>query len=227
MIDSFFRYPHTPHLMWLGKGQPRDDKVLSLAEATAFLAGEVIVEEKVDGANVGFSLDEDGHLRAQNRGHYLLQPYVGQFSRLMEWIAVHGDQLSDVLQPNLIFFGEWCAARHSLTYDRLPDWWLFFDVYDKTLEGFRSVAARDEVAARSGFSTVAELFRGRISLQAIQQLLMETPSRYRGGPMEGVIVRSEVSDLLRSRAKLVRPGFAQSIDRHWRSRRVEWNRLKS
>ena len=67
-MPDFFRFPHTPHLAWLGAGSPRDDKVLSAAQAQALLAGEVVVEEKLDGANLGFSLATDGELRAQNRG---------------------------------------------------------------------------------------------------------------------------------------------------------------
>jgi len=34
----FFRFPHTPHVAWLGQGQPRGDKVLSTAEAQSLLA---------------------------------------------------------------------------------------------------------------------------------------------------------------------------------------------
>ena len=71
MDDRFFRFPHTPHLVWLGQDAPRDDKVFSSAEAQALLASDVVVEEKLDGANLGFSLTSDGGLRAQNRGQYL------------------------------------------------------------------------------------------------------------------------------------------------------------
>jgi hypothetical protein len=71
MTADFFRFPHTPHLAWLGEGSPRDDKVLFASEVTALLAGNVVVEEKLDGANVGLSLTPDGGLRAQNRGQYL------------------------------------------------------------------------------------------------------------------------------------------------------------
>ena len=78
MTQSFFRFPHTPHLAWLGNGTPRDDKVLSPFEANALLAGDVVVEEKVDGANLGFSLGAPGQLRAQNRGHFLKSPHGGQ-----------------------------------------------------------------------------------------------------------------------------------------------------
>jgi hypothetical protein len=56
---DFYRFPHTPHLSWLGEGTPRDDKVLPPTEAKALLAGEVVVEEKRDGANPGLSLGSD------------------------------------------------------------------------------------------------------------------------------------------------------------------------
>ena len=38
MTADFFRFPHTPHLAWLGEGSPRDDKVLSPNEVTGLLA---------------------------------------------------------------------------------------------------------------------------------------------------------------------------------------------
>ena len=44
-MSNFFRYPHTPHLAWLGKTLPRDDKVLSRAGAEELLAGTVTVEQ--------------------------------------------------------------------------------------------------------------------------------------------------------------------------------------
>ncbi|WP_076997525.1 RNA ligase family protein [Variovorax sp. KK3] len=227
MIDAFFRFPHTPHLMWLGEGAPRHDKVLSGPEAKALLAGDVVVEEKIDGANLGFSLDRAGQLRAQNRGQYLQMPYGGQFSKLLHWSAVHSDALVTALPPGWIAFGEWCAAKHSLTYDRLPDWWLLFDLYDSSNQKFQSTSARAAFAKNAGIATVAELFRGQIKLHELRALLLETPSRYRAGPIEGLIVRREDSGATTARAKLVRPDFTQAIERHWRSRRIEWNSLGS
>jgi len=120
-MSDFFRFPHTSHIAWLGQGRPRDDKVLSPEEARAFLQADIIIEEKVDGANLGFSVSSQGELRAQNRGHYLEHPFSGQFSRLETYLAQHEDGLIDALSGGLILFGEWCAARHSLGYERLPD----------------------------------------------------------------------------------------------------------
>ena len=56
-MTDFYRFPHTPHLAWLGSAPPRDDKVLTPQEAKSFLSADVLVEEKVDGANLGFSVD--------------------------------------------------------------------------------------------------------------------------------------------------------------------------
>lgn len=224
-MTSFFRFPHTPHLAWLGEGEPRDDKVLSAAEAKALLASDVVVEEKLDGANLGFSLSAEGDLLAQNRGQYLAEPHAGQFARLPAWISVHHDALRNVLQPSLMVFGEWCAARHSLDYGALPDWFLVFDVYDRDAGRFWSTRRRNALAETAGLATVREVFRGQATLPQLKQLVATASSRFRDGPMEGIVVRRESASWCEARAKLVRPDFTQTIATHWRKRAIEWNRL--
>lgn len=224
-MNDFFRFPHTPHLAWLAAGAPRDDKVLSSSEVAALLAGDVIVEEKLDGANLGISLDADGQLRTQNRGQYLSEPHAGQFSRLPSWLAQHADALYSVLNHDLILFGEWCAARHSLDYALLPDWFLLFDVYDRFTGRFWSTSRRNILARSTGLLTVPQVMHGKLTLAELKQLVTTTPSHYRQGPLEGVVIRSESAEWCKARAKLVRPDFTQSIDSHWRKRAIEWNRV--
>lgn len=224
-MTDFFRFPHTPHLAWLGEGTPRDDKVLSPIEAKALLAGEVVVEEKLDGANLGLSLSPEGILRAQNRGQYLADPHAGQFSRLTAWLALHAEDLHAVLEPDLILFGEWCAARHSLDYAALPDWFLLFDVYDRTAGQFWSSARRNALAKQVGLRNVPLVWRGKATLWSLQSLVTATPSRYRHGPLEGVVIRRESALWCEARAKLVLPDFTQAIDHHWRHQPIQWNRV--
>jgi hypothetical protein len=215
-VSDFFRFPHIPHLAWWGESPPRDDKLLSSAETHALLAGDVVVEEKLDGANLGFSLGFDGRLRAQNRGQYLVEPYSGQFARLPSWLARHVETLEAVLDPGWMLFGEWCAARHSLHYRDLPDWFLLFDVYER----------RNTFAQDVGLATVPEIFRGRTDLAALRQCMCDIPSRYRSGhALEGLVIRRESDVTCLKRAKLVRPDFVQAIDTHWRRRNIEWNQL--
>ena len=229
MTADFFRFPQTPHLAWLGQGEPRDDKVLTPAQAADLLRAEVVVEEKMDGANLGFSLSPEGELRAQNRGQYLHTPHAGQFARLPDWLAVHGDTLHTALalqvDAGLMLFGEWCAARHSLDYDQLPDWFLLFDVYERAAGRFWSSTRRNALAAECGLTTVPTLHQGQRSLADLKAMLSECPSRYRPGTLEGVVVRKEGADWCDARAKLVRSDFTQTITEHWSRRRLEWNHL--
>lgn len=225
MSDRFFRFPHTPHLAWLGQGEPRDDKVLSKEEACTLLSAPVRVEEKIDGANLGLSVGSDGRLRAQNRGQNLELPYRGQFTRLAAWSAAHEIALASALGQELILFGEWCAARHSVEYEQLPDWFVAFDVYDRESGRYWSAARRDEFCARLGLAVVPALSEGRVSLAALRELVTTRRSRLGDSLIEGVVVRRDEGDWLDSRAKLVAPGFTQAITEHWRHRAMVWNRL--
>ena len=228
-MNDFFRFPHTPHIAWLGQGEPRDDKVLSLQEATELLIADVVVEEKLDGANLGFSLSPEGELRAQNRGQYLHAPYAGQFARLPDWLTLHGDKLQAALAQHapahLVLFGEWCAARHSLDYDHLPDWFLLFDVFDRSQGRFWSTPRRNALAATLGLATVPRLLQGRCALAQLKEMLSSQHSQFRQGALEGIVLRRESDQWCEARAKLVRPNFTQTITEHWSRRRIAWNRL--
>ena len=224
-MQNFYRFPHTPHLACLVDQLPRDDKMLSSAEALDLLETEVWVEEKIDGANLGISLGSDCVLLCQNRGHYLTEPYKGQFSRLNNWLACHEAGLRSVLTPQLIVFGEWCAARHSLDYDSLPDWFLLFDVYDRQENRFWSVRRRNELALQAGLSCVPFITSGKITMKVLEQLVQTGKSSYRAGGMEGIVIRRDSKDWCEQRAKLVRADFVQNIEGHWSRRLLEWNRL--
>lgn len=224
-MTDFFRFPHTPHIAWLAHGTPRDDKVLSPDEVALFLSGEVVVEEKLDGANLGISLALDGSLRAQNRGQYLAEPHAGQFARLPAWLAQHSEALRATLKQNQILFGEWCAARHSLDYGALPDWFLVFDVFDRNADRFWCTSRRNMLAREAGLKTAPQMLYGTTTVTSLKQLVTTASSRYRNGALEGVVIRRESTEWCEARAKLVRPDFTQAIDTHWRKRAIEWNRV--
>lgn len=184
---EFFRFPHTPHLAWLGSGDVRGDKVLTTPEAESFLQADLSVEEKVDGANLGLSLASDGRLRLQQRGEYLQAPFQGQFTRLGSWLAVHGPALTAFLsQPEhrgLVLFGEWCAARHSLDYGALPDLFLLFDVVNPRDPRFWSAARRNALALELGLAAVPTLHRGRLDLPGVVSLLDSAPAATAAVPL--------------------------------------------
>ena len=223
-MTAFFRFPHTPHLAWLGDGRPRDDKVMSPHEARELLAHDVTVEEKVDGANLGLSVDENGTLRAQNRGTYLaLERAHGQWKPLKRWLAARAHDLAAALFPDLMLFGEWCYAVHSVRYTRLPDWFLAFDVYDRSRGAFWSTKRRDELATALGLAVVPRLHSGKLDLAQLVALLGR--SQLTDAPAEGLYVRRDSNGLLLARAKLVRREFVQAVDEHWSRKALDTNTL--
>jgi len=213
-MTSFFRFPHTPHLAWLGTGQPRKDKVLIAEEVDALLAADVVVEEKVDGANVGFSTTEDGVLLVQNRGSYLLPGACPpQFRPLWPWLKLRREALVDALQPDLILFGEWALAVHSVHYSALPDWFLGFDVFDRTAARFWGTGRRNNLIEQLGLQHVPRLDNSRHNRRSLEELL--TISRLGSAAPEGIVIRKEQQGWTIGRAKLVRAEFTQAMETHW------------
>jgi hypothetical protein len=201
----------------------RDDKILSKTDAEAFLRSPVIVEEKVDGANLGISFDPDGNLLAQNRGSFLKQGAKGQFAPLWAWLSKRESHLFDVLQDRMILFGEWCYARHSIHYTRLPDWFLAFDVLDKNERQFLNTERRSQIARDLDLSVVPRLGSGTFQLDCVAALI-GTSALY-NGPMEGIYLRQECGLWLTCRAKVVRPEFVQQIGEHWSKQLMVPNEL--
>jgi ATP-dependent RNA circularization protein (DNA/RNA ligase family) len=223
--DGFFKFPSTPHLATLECVEVRDDKVLSEDELYRFLQNELVVEEKVDGTNLGISFNTEGSVQLQNRGSYLQLPGVGQWKKLEQWLNPKMDILFNILSDRYILFGEWCYAQHSVFYNHLPDWFFGFDLYDKREEKFLSVEQRDKLFDKMGINKVPQLGNGHYSFSEIQQLLDQ--SKISDEPAEGLYIRVDKGSWLLKRAKLVRSSFIQSVEEHWSRSAIIPNQLDS
>ncbi|MCC3751988.1 MAG: RNA ligase family protein [Halorhodospira halophila] len=219
------KFPRTPHLLWLGATEPRSDKVLSATARDKFLSERIIVEEKVDGANVGVWLDEDDGLVVRNRGTILSAQAHPQFYPLWSWLAQHRPELVQHLGTRYVLYGEWCYAKHSVAYSALPDWFLVIDVYDRQQEVFLSTAQRDALAQQCNLHVVARIGTGRYTEPELLAEL-EQPSSY-GATREGLYLRREQGTTLVERAKLVRAEFLDNIAEHWSRGPLVANGLKN
>lgn len=198
---------------------------MSPEEVRIALANPVLIEEKLDGANLGISLDGGGNIQFQNRGSILTEPFSGQFSRLSSWFGHIYTGLEKVLTDDLVLFGEWCAATHSTRYTALPDWFILFDVYSRSSKTFWSTSKRNCLANTACLSHVPLVAAGSFTLRDLAEILSSERTRFGDGPMEGLVIRSENKDICTFKAKLVRADFIQSIDKHWRAKGLRWNSL--
>jgi ATP-dependent RNA circularization protein (DNA/RNA ligase family) len=219
---AFVRFPSTPHLTDDEPAQRvRANKMLPPEQAEDLLSDAVRVEEKVDGDNLGISV-QAGELRVQHRGDYVRLDEGWRYPHLASWLAMHEPRLTEAL-GDLILFGEWCASVHTVHYDALPDWFLAFDVYDRRRSGFWSADRRDALCSRLGVSVVPVIAEKRFDERGLGSVM----GAWRLGSdlMEGFVVRRDQDGWLRARAKVVRPEFLQADERHWRSRETRLNHL--
>lgn len=140
-----------------------------------------------------------------------------------EWIQLKLEGLFDFLQNNFILFGEWCYAQHSIRYNRLPDWFLGFDVFDMKNNTFLSCKRRDELFHKMGIHSVPLLYEGYSNLENLKSLL--STSRVGNQPAEGLYLRIDDRQHLIKRAKLVRAEFMQTIQEHWSRKPLKPNKL--
>lgn len=212
-------YPRIPHLVE-DRGS-RDDLVLRPDQVRSLLQREVVVEEKLDGANVVLWL-EDGWVQAATRGGPGASDRAGQLGPLRAWTAQHADALRNVLlQGASVLYGEWLLLSHTVTYDRLPSFLVVLDLL--LVDGaFAGVDERDERCGGAGLHTPPLLARGVLGgVAAVEALLGQ--SAVGSGPAEGLIMRA-VDGRPPRLAKLVRPGFDRLGDESWRAGRPR-NRL--
>lgn len=254
MLPSLRKYPRTRHLE--GSRFQHGDHDL---EAVAFkdVRGQFfVVEEKMDGANAGVSFDPDGKLLLQSRGHYLMGgPRERHFDLLKQWAAAHAEDLYLALGDRYIMYGEWLYAKHTCFYDRLPHYFMEFDIYDREKDVFLSTARRREMLAGLPVVSVAVLWEGRpqklgevtslvgpslfktpewrdrlveagaVASVPAAQVLAETDPH---DAMEGVYIKVEDDDRVLDRLKWVRGSFLNALvdsGSHWLDRPIVNNRL--
>lgn len=210
-------YPRIPHLA-SGRGT-RDDVVLDPADTAALLAGPVLVEEKLDGANV--VLWGEGGVRCALRSGVTGQDRAGQLGPLRAWAAERSDALRALLADGSALYAEWLLITHTVAYEQLPAYLIGLDL--RRPDGrFGPVPARDHALERAGIHQPPKLWSGTPgSIATIEGQL--GASAWGPGPAEGVVVRG-LGNAEPRLAKLLRPGFDRLDDRAWSTGRPR-NRL--
>lgn len=164
MIEAIHRYPRTHHLAG-SRLQPGDHDLDQIPLET-LRGAYCVIEEKLDGANSGISLDSDGRVRLQSRGHVLAGgARERHFDLLKQWAHTHETALAERLGGGLTVYGEWLYAKHTVFYDELPHYFMEFDIRDAG-GAFWSTARRAEHLADSPVVSVPVLWRGIVDKPA-------------------------------------------------------------
>ena len=160
-----------------------------------------------------------------------------------------------MLGERYLVYGEWAYAKHTIAYDRLPHYFLAFDMLDKSTGDFLSTQRRQAILAESPIVSVPaivgpiptspETLAGLIGRstykstawrawlhglaldhgQAPERVMAETDP---SDHMEGLYLKIETPDWVVDRYKFVRPDFHAAVTEsgsHWQTRPILPNAL--
>lgn len=217
---SIIKFPRTPHLSGSYLTDP-DDRKVSYEKTLEVLSKPLLVQEKLDGANIGISFQEEtGLLLLQSRGHYLEGGDHPQFDYLKGWAWSYYEELYKLIGSEHIAYGELLHIRHTVPYTRLPSFVVLFDLYiQATKEFVDSATLRAEVERCFGAGSSAALTPPVVAENAVLENLdnlsaLLTASAYGDTLMEGFYLRREVGGKTLGRYKYVRQSFKDELKNH-------------
>jgi hypothetical protein len=181
------KYPRTRHIE--GSRLQAGDEDLDGVPFAEVRGLHIAVEEKIDGANAGIRFGEDGELFLQSRGHFLTGgPREKHFNLFKQWAASISFDLFERIGRRYVVYGEWLYAKHTCFYDRLPHYFLEFDVLDLHTGDFLSTPRRREMLAGLPIVPVPVLHEGAV--RSLDDLIsFVRPSLYKSPDWRGVLAR--------------------------------------
>ena len=239
MSEKILKYPRTRHLQ--GSRLQEGDEDLSQIPFSEILGKNIVIEEKIDGANSAVSFDGEGNLLLQSRGHYLRGGYQERHYNLMkQWANANCEILYEALEDRYIMYGEWMYAKHTVFYDALPDYFMEFDIFDRERGVFLDTDSRRRITEpMTIISSVPVLGRGVFlrkesilkhlgnslyitenhietlrKLAEKQKLDVERQVRETDPSltMEGLYIKVEADGVVKDRMKYVRNSFYQCVN---------------
>ena len=152
--------------------------------------GPVIVEEKVDGSQISFRLNEQGGVDVRSKGAQInVVAPEGMFTRAIESILSRRHKM----RHHVTYRGEYLNTPHhnALTYDRVPNGHIIIFDVDNGLEAYATPEDKAALAAEIGLECVPVLFRGVVTDAEHFRRLMDTQSVLGGQKIEGVVIKPE------------------------------------
>jgi ATP-dependent RNA circularization protein (DNA/RNA ligase family) len=195
---------------------------LSRKEARRLLGAEVTVEEKIDGANTGI-IRHKGGFSLQKRGSLVGQSEHEQFGRFHAWAWQEKYDNIMSIPKGCLVYGEWAYAQHHIYYDRLPDYFLVFDVLKNGK--FFNRDQRTDFCGKYGFCQVPLIAQGYFTVGDLMAMMPKVSAF--GDRAEGMVIkRYRKKEYMR--AKLVWPEFVKELDEseHWTRKQLSINKLE-
>jgi ATP-dependent RNA circularization protein (DNA/RNA ligase family) len=226
-------YSKTNHLAF-----SKEKQILDISDKKNFfhLEGKkVIMEEKVDAQAIGAFFNKE-LLHILFRGQYycpeknILLPK--ELHNCYKYFKNNEELFFDILLEDKIIYGEWMEYTHTVNYNKLPSYFLEYDIYSKEKNYFLSTEKRNQILRPykeiQSVYVHAELnpfdfiqFKNIININKLSQY---------GDNLhhEGFYVKVEDDEKVLERFKWIEPKFFNDVvsSKHWRETTLKRNSLK-
>jgi len=185
------------------------------------LDGYVLVQEKIDGSQISFGIDENGKLNMRSKNKEIdVENPDGMFKTAVEFLVKY----QSVLHPNWIYRGEYLLKpkHNTLEYYRVPhNHIILFDICNG-LESYLPYSDLCIEAKRIGLEVVPLIAEGVFTEADILELKDEWLSRESilgGTKVEGVVIKNYnvfTAEKKVAMAKIVRQEFKEQNSSNWK-----------
>ena len=196
-LPQFLKYPKIKAF-----GSPENSEVLN---------DDIVVEEKLDGANCAVR-KYNGELLLSSRNRYLIDNPDKSFNRFIAW--VEAKDWSELPEGYVVYMEY--MRKHTLEYTDLPDLCVGLDVFVIKENKFLNLDEKHDLLNKLEIIPVPVLFTGKVtSYEELKQYIKK--SNYSTIDMEGIVIKNYTTQwdttyrVDRQCAKIVRDEFKEQM----------------
>lgn len=143
---------------------------------------DIVIQEKLDGANASFRLNTEGEVEAFSRNGQL--DSENNLRGFYEWTQT---LCKDFLVEGYRYFGEY-TAKHKLDYGNNRNKFYLFDVYDENKEEYLDFSVVRQEANLIGLNLIPVFYEGKF--QSVEHIQSFIGKSVLGEVGEGVVVKN-------------------------------------
>ena len=195
---------------------------LSNDEVKSLLGSEVIISEKLDGANTAIIRHKDT-FKLQKRGSLVGESEHAQFNLFRAWSYENYEKIMKI-PDQTVLYGELMFVHHTIHYDLLPDFFIPFALRNRKNNVYYNRDDMKKLCDEIGFYSAPEITRGVFNKDELFDLIPDK-SAFGNEPAEGIVVWNTKHN---TRGKVVREEFQKRMDEdgHWIHKKLTLNKLR-
>ena len=207
---------------------PSYPKVLTLGSVYTerALTGEVVIQEKIDGSQFSFGLNEDNELIMRTHHSQIVFGNVPKlFQPAVDYLLSIENKIKKWYSPNTYFYCEYLQKpkHNTLSYDKTPlNHLVLYDMWEYNQWGSSEMLAFAAMILE--IDLVPELYRGEVNKERLQEFL-NTDSYLGKEKIEGVVIKNYDENILIGGN--VYPLFTKFVQKSFKERNSkEWSKEK-